>query len=401
VPLYRDGNRIVEEYWADQLNVPVNDPAVKTKIEEELKKLPTSEVNIMDPKFKLPQNLRINLAYDFKLPYDITATLEGIYTKTINEINYENINLTYPTETVTGDGRPRHTSALANNKFQNVLLINNTNKGYQYSLSGQLQRAWNSGFFATLAYNYGQSRDVNSGTNTTALSGWEFNPTPGYSNNQLLSYSVWDLRHRVVGNISYRKEWLRFFATTISVFYNGQSGEPFSFMINGDLNGDGAFGNDLAYIPKQKGEVLLMPSSVTDTRTPDDIWNELNEFIDRDPYLSEHRGQYAARNAARSPWESRFDVRFMQEFFMTVGKRKHTIQLTADIENFANMLDQKWGRDYFVQFNTFNLLKLEGFEGPSNTGRPVFSFDNTKTEAWQVNNLNSVWRMQIGVRYIF
>jgi hypothetical protein len=402
VPLYNNGERILEQYWADQLDVSIDDPAVKSKIEEELKKVPTSEVNIMDPNFKLPQSLRINVAYDFKLPYDITATLEAIYTKTLNEINYENINLTYPTEKVTGDGRPRHTTALANGKFQNVLLINNTNKGYQYSISGSLQRSWHSGFFATLAYNYGQSRDVNSGTNTTALSGWEFNPTPGYSNKQLLSYSVWDLRQRVVGNISYQKEWLGFMATTVSVFYNGQSGEPFSFMISGDLNGDGASGNDVAYIPKQKGEVLLMPSSATDMRTPDEIWNQLNSFIDRDPYLKEHRGQYAARNGARSPWESRFDVRFMQEFFYKKdGKRRHTIQLTADVENFANLLDQDWGRDYFVQFNTFNLLKLEGFEGASNTGRPVFSFDNSKSEAWQVSNLSSVWRMQLGVRYIF
>jgi hypothetical protein len=401
VPLYNNGERMLEQYWADQLNVDIDDPAVKTRIEQELKTIPTSEVNLMSRKFKMPQNLRINIAYDFKLPYDVTATLEAIYTKTLNEINYENINLTYPTEKVTGDGRPRHTPTLANAKFQNVILITNTNKGYQYSISGQLQRAWSNGFFATLAYNYGQSRDVNSGTNTTALSGWEQNPTPGYSNKQLLSYSVWDLRHRIVGNVSYQKKWFDFMATTVSVFYNGQSGEPFSFIVSGDLNGDGSTFNDLAYIPKQKGEILLTPSSITDTRTPDEIWSQLNAFIDRDPYLKDHRGEYAARNAARTPWESRFDVRFMQEFFIKAGKRKHTLQFTADIENFANMLDQDWGRDYYVQFNTFNLLKLEGYEGASNTGRPVFSFDNSKSEAWQVINLNSVWRMQLGLRYIF
>lgn len=399
--LYPDGDRILEYYWADQLGVDVNSPAVKAKIEQELKNIPTSEVNLMSPTFKMPQMLRANIAFDAKLPYGIVATVEGIYTKTINEINYENINLTYPTEKVTGDGRPRHTTSLANNKFQNILLINNTNKGYQYSLTGSLQKQWKQGLIASIAYNYGQSRDVNSGTNTTALSGWEFNPTPGYSNDQFLSYSVWDLRHRVVGNVSYRKEWLGFMATTISVFYNGQSGEPFSYMVNGDLNGDGAFGNDLVYIPKQKNEILLVPSSASDTRTPDQIWNQLNEFIMNDEYLSTHRGQYAARNGARTPWESRFDVRLMHEFYKKIGQRKHTIQFTLDIENFANMLDQDFGRDYFVQFNTFNLLRLEGFEGANNTGRPVYSFDSAGKDAWQTSNFNSVWRMQFGIRYIF
>jgi hypothetical protein len=401
MPLYPNGDRILEYYWADQLNVDVDDPAVKARIEQELKNIPTSEVNLMSPDFKLPQMLRANVAYDFKLPYGVTGTVEGIFTKTLHEINYENINLTYPSEKVTGDGRPRHTAALANSKFQNVLLINNTSKGYQYSITGSLQKAWEKGLYASLAYNYGQSRDVNSGTNTTALSGWEFNPTPGYSNDQFLSYSVWDLRHRIVGNISYRKEWLGFMATTLSVYYNGQSGEPFSYMINGDLNGDGAFGNDLAYIPKQKNEILLVPASATDTRTPDEIWNQLNSFIMNDDYLNSHRGQYAKRNAPRTPWESRFDIRFMHEFFKTVGNRKHTIQFTIDIENFSNLLNQDWGREYFVTNNSFNLLRLEGFEGANNTGRPIYSFDNSKTEAWQVGNLTSVWRMQFGVRYIF
>jgi hypothetical protein len=403
VPLFRDGEHLLENYWANSLGVPVSDPAVNAKIESELKTIPTSEINLMSPDFKLPQMFRANIGYDVKLPYGIVASVEAIFTKSLNEINYENINLTYPTEKIVGDGRPRHTVRLANSKFQNVLLINNTDKGYQYSLTGSLQKSWSKNLFVSLAYNYGQSRDVNSGTHTTALSGWEGNPTPGYSNQQFLSYSVWDLRHRVVGNISYRKSWLNeLMATTISVFYNGQSGEPFSYIINQDLNNDGSTFNDLAYIPRNKNEIVLMPSSATDPRTPDEIWEQLNSFIMRDDYLQEHRGEYAERNGARTPWESRFDLRLMHEFSLKSGNNKHTLQLTMDIENFANLLDQDRGRDYFVQFNTFNLMRFEGFEGGSaNTGRPVYTFDNASSSAWQTSNINSVWRMQFGVRYIF
>ncbi|RYF32934.1 MAG: hypothetical protein EOO38_30535, partial [Cytophagaceae bacterium] len=39
----------------------------------------TYQVNIMSPKFKIPQILRSNLAADFKLPAGIVGTLEGIY----------------------------------------------------------------------------------------------------------------------------------------------------------------------------------------------------------------------------------------------------------------------------------------------------------------------------------
>jgi hypothetical protein len=404
VPIYENGNNMLEEYYADLLNVPINDPAVTAAIQTLIQNEPVSEVNLMDPDFRLPQVFRANLAFDMKLPYGVVGTIEGIYSKTINEINYENINLTFPTEIIPGDGRPRHTSTLANPKFNQILLVNNTNKGYQYSITLQAQKNWSNDFYASFAYNYGQSRDVNSGTHTTSLSGWEFNPTPGYSNRQYPSYSVWDLRHRTVGNVSYRKQWASFTATTLSVYYNGQSGEPFSYTIFGDLNGDGgggaSGGQDMVYIPRNKGEIILVPSSATDTRTPDEIWNQLNTFISKDDYLNSHRGQFAQRNAARTPWENRFDVRFMQEFYQMIGKRKHTIQFTVDIENFANMLNQDWGRDYFVQFNTYNLLRLEGFEGASNTGRPVYSYTD-QPKAWQVSNINSIWRMQFGIRYIF
>jgi hypothetical protein len=52
-----------------------------------------AEVNLVTPDFKIPQVFRNNLAVDFKLPYGINATIEGIYSKTLNNVNYSDINL--------------------------------------------------------------------------------------------------------------------------------------------------------------------------------------------------------------------------------------------------------------------------------------------------------------------
>ncbi len=53
----------------------------------------TYEVNLADPKLRLPQVFKTNLAFDFKLPAGVFATVEGIYSKTVNNILYQNLNL--------------------------------------------------------------------------------------------------------------------------------------------------------------------------------------------------------------------------------------------------------------------------------------------------------------------
>ncbi|MBL3654915.1 TonB-dependent receptor [Fulvivirga sediminis] len=399
VPLAPDGNRTLEYYYANQLGVDVNDPAVENAIQELISSdAGASEINVMDPDYKLPQIFRMNLAMDVKLPYGVIGTVEGIFSKGINETKYENINLTDPDEVLPAEGnRPVQSSRLQNPEFGNVLLITNTNQGYQYSISGVLKKTWMDKLSSFIAYTYGVSKDVNSGTHTTALSGWEYNPTPGYSNVSNLSYSQWDLRHRVVGNLNYTQNWSNFTSTSIGLYYNGQSGAPFTYMVNGDLNGDGAYGNDQAYIPASQNEIILQPGD-DDNRTPDQIWNELNAFIEGHDYLRENRGKIAERNGARTPWYNRFDLRVMQEFKVMVKDKKNRIQLTMDIENVGNLLNKDWGRAYSVSYGTYNLLQFRGIDEA--TGRGIYRYSD-REDPWNVDNLASVWRMQLGLRYIF
>ncbi len=55
----------------------------------------------IDKKFELPQVWRTSLGVDFKLPLNMLLSLEGIYTKDINAINFDNINLADAASTVT------------------------------------------------------------------------------------------------------------------------------------------------------------------------------------------------------------------------------------------------------------------------------------------------------------
>ncbi len=62
----------------------------------------------------------------------------------------------------------------------------------------------------------------------------------------------------------------------------------------GDLNGNGESDNNLIYIPASSSEINLNDNS----------YAELDAYIEADPYLSKHRGEYAERNGARSPLPS-------------------------------------------------------------------------------------------------
>ncbi len=49
-------------------------------------------VDTIDPKFKFPQVLRSTLAYDRELPFGIRGTVEGMFTKTLEDVFYYNSN---------------------------------------------------------------------------------------------------------------------------------------------------------------------------------------------------------------------------------------------------------------------------------------------------------------------
>jgi outer membrane receptor protein involved in Fe transport len=388
---------------------PALDPNVAATFASATGTVPKSSIAVTSPDFKNPQLFRTNLAVDRVLGKGFILTLEGIYSKTRNDVLPQDLNLVAPTGTLPGDGRPTFPAARnVTTDFFNVILLKNTSKGYQYSLTAEVKKQFTKNVFANAAYTYGQARDLYSGTSSTAVSTWEFNPHISGPNNLTLSYSNFDLRNRVLASVSYRKEYIGHLATTISLFYNGQNGPAYSYTYyGGDVNGDGgqntSNSNDLVYIPRDREDIVLTTAGTTDPRTLDQIWDELNTFIENDKYLREHRGKYAARNGARAPFQHRLDVRIMQDIFTNLGSRNHTLQLTADVTNIGNLFNQDWGRDYFIMNDNFGLLRFQGLEGT--TGRPTFTFGDgvnpSPKEGFQVSQLSSRWQAQFGIRYIF
>jgi len=357
--------------------------------------IPSGQMDLFAENFKFPQVFRVNLAVDQKLPFGLIATLEGMFTKTLNNVDYKNLNVQASDGNYTGaDTRPTYPGGKVVDAYTRIILGTNTNKGYSYNITAQLQKQFEKGFTGSLAYTFGESKVINDGTSSQNSSQWRYMETVDSKNDLPLSYSDFDLGHRIVGFGSYSIEYLNHLRTTITLVYTGQSGSRFSWIYGSprDLLGESTDYDDLIFIPASSSDIVLTSGN----------WAELDEFIKGDDYLSEHRGKYAERNGSRLPFEHNFDLKIAQDVFVMTGDRRQTLQITFDIFNLANLLNNDWGWKYWIENDSYNILSAEGMDVDGTT--PTFSFSKPTGDIWDKDDtglIRSRWMAQIGIRYIF
>lgn len=374
----------------------------------------TFEVNLIDKNFKFPQVFRLNLATDVRLPGDIMATFEAMYSKTINNIFYTDVNLAAPVGVADpaynngADKRIAYSSSTnaggrrINPNITNAILLSNTSEGYSYNLTAQFSKTWKN-MYASVAYNHNDAADRNSGTSSTALSQWEFVQVVGNPNDPKLAASNYALTHRLTAVVGVNFNYAKYFKTAITLFYSGNSGSKFTYLVNGDLNSDGRFGNDLLYVPRNAGEIKFIDFLNADNTvrfTADQQAAAFQAYIDNDKYLSKRRGMYTERNENNTPWEHILDMRIAQDFRINTGKSRHTLQLTFDVFNLTNLINRNWGRQYAVGNQAYNILTtLNRTSGPVASQGKGYNF-TIGQDPWNLN-FGSRFQGQIGIRYLF
>ncbi|MBN2431629.1 MAG: TonB-dependent receptor [Acidobacteria bacterium] len=367
--LYVSGTSRTPDFSPDWQNQPTSGfPASK------------NEIDVTDEDFTYPQVLRWDMGFDRELPWGFKATVESIYSKNINEILYQNLNLVRTGSLFDG----RNVYSQQTSEYSDIIYLTNTSKGYQYNLSFQLQNYFPKGWVSG-SYTYGISKDVNSGTSSQARSNFQYNHISFDPNNPALTYANNDVRHRIAIGGSYTFDYFKDFPTTISAFYNGRSGRPFNYRYYNDVNGDGSYYNDLIYVPLDENDIILTGGT----------WDDLNAYINSDPALRDARGSILERNAAREPWYHRMDIRLLQEFKLP-GSDEHKIQFSWDIINFLNLLNSEWGTYEYGYYRGLSPLTYQGID--SATGKPKMSFYNSTLS---LSQLGSRWQMQFGLRYLF
>lgn len=382
--------------FVENQGVDVNDKNGKT------------QVDLIDNNFKMPQVLRSSIAIDYKTDNQWRFSLEGIYTNVIYDLKFQHINLLdkpiympYDTDKqqpiyVAQDG----TNAI-NSKYTNAYLLTNTKKGYRYNVTAQIGKTLPFGLDFNIAYTYGQAKDITNGIRNSMESNWQLNQALN-PNNPDLAYSNFDVRHNIVATANYKYDWHREnkFLTSVSLFFNATSGLPYTLGLVGSTVNGSAQQQSLLYIPKAEETTKFFENNDKGIAQA----AAFDQYIDSDKYLKNRRGKFTERNGARTPWNVKADLRITQDFNITTKTDKmNTLTFTFDILNVTNLLNKKWGIQYFAP-NTFNStsnvgLKLE--KAGTETLYPQYSFNKDNVTDYSIDFFSSRWQMQFGIRYTF
>ncbi|HMC87844.1 MAG TPA: carboxypeptidase regulatory-like domain-containing protein, partial [Chitinophagaceae bacterium] len=372
----------------------------------------TREVDLVDNHFKLPTVWRSNVAVDLKFGNGYKFTADVMYTKTIHDVEFQQINrkdvtqyyATGPTQT------PIYSPSGSNSgQYSNIFLLSNTSEGYRYNLTAQLSKVTNNiraGVHSTfslnwsVAYTYGQSKDLANGIRNSMQSNWDYNPAVS-PNNPQLAYSNFDLRSHFVALLGGSLNWNARNTTSLNFFYSGSSGSPYSLIYASTpgniINGS----SSLPYIPTaaESNTMILDPTNRA----------AFNAFVDGDSYLKTRRGQYAQRNGLRTPWNHDLDMKLMHEFKLSVNNKSHALQISFDVFNVLNLISNSWGHITFVSNTnnyTVNFLKFvadgngKAVGDPSTGYSPTFQFLQPTGNHYYTNDpVNSRWQGQLGIHY--
>ena len=344
------------------------------------------QVNGIDPDFKFPQILRTTLAYDRELPFGIRMSIEGMFTKTLQDIFYQDINK-IDTGVKSFYGGPTYKNK--STAFSNMLYLTNTDRGEQQNYSIQLDKRFDFGLSVNGSYTYTNSKAGFEGTSSVAYSNWRFYATNGDLYTEQLTRSQWEIRDRFSAVIS---QTLRTGPVThnLGFVFTAQSGQPYSMMMGGNPNTDGETGNDLLYVPANYSDVVW-----TGTGAPTEA--QWNDFVERNG-LGKYRGRVAERNGLDTPWVQSLDFHYDVEVPISVIRA----QFTFDVLNLINLLDSSAGLVRYVANYTYSPVSYVRMD--SATGKPVYSVNSGALDPnrqYSTSDLRSRWQIKLGARLTY
>jgi hypothetical protein len=400
-----------------------------------------STFTIISQNFKMPQTWKTSLGFDAKLPWGLKGTVEGIFNKDINTAFFVNEGLKpgfrmnipgyvdhrtiYPYTTTATNGTKYYqtinsagtavtTGLPAGGNGVSPIVLENRKGGYYYSLTAKLEKTFTKGFAGMIAYTHSVAKNLVDGAGDQASSAWNGNPNVNGANSAELSYTSYVTPDKLISSISYRIEYLKSMATSVSMFYEGGQYGRFSYVYSSNIVRDGGGTNNLIYVPKDPSEITFETYTFTPavsgatpiTWTAQDQSDAFFAYIAQDKYLKSRQGKYAERNGAVYPWVSRFDLQIKQDFFVYTGNKRNTIEFSLDILNFGNLLNKFWGLAPF--YNQNNILVMTNNSSVSAGGATIPKFrlnpyNNNMLESTFSNNVgySSTYSMQFGIRYIF
>jgi hypothetical protein len=364
---------------------------------------------------KIPVVYKANLSYSKLLTDRLKVGITGYATLGRHNYMYVDRNMaanpyfTLPNEDNRGvfvpvmpaNGAPDWKTGRISNNFGRVLELNSKGKVNQFAVV--LDATWR--YFKdgeiSASYTWNDAKDNTSYNGNVANSATLSLPVKDDPRNlSNMTYSDGQFRNKVViyGTLP------TFYGVTIGVRYSGIGGTRYSLISGVNNNGDFVATNDLAYIFDRNNATV--PANVR-AGLQTILDNPLASQSLKD-YITKYSGQIAQRNGGVNDFFGIVDVRVAKKFKVV---DKHTLEISADIFNLANLLKKTWGVN--ESLGTQALYALNGrTRVPATATTPeIPAVDNynatTRSFNYRVNNSGIVtpsgnpYQFQLGLRYGF
>jgi hypothetical protein len=327
-----------------------------------------SNVAVFDPDFRASQSWRASLGVQQRLYSFLSGSLdltyaEGMYQQGVKDLNLrETPAFTLPREgnrpvfvpasaIVASTGQVSYLASRVNNAFGQVMEINSDLRSRTGQATLQLTGAVpRFRLNLTGSYSYSRSRDQGSGGGGFGGGGFggfggrggggggggggaggggsvgSLPQTAGNPNDPEWGTSSNDRRHALSTTVTKPfGTWLN-----LSVVGRATSGAPFSPIVGGDINGDGAR-NDLAFV--------FDPATATDANVAAGMQTVLDNVTGGvRSCLEAQLGQLAERSSCRQPWTYSLDLRF--NFAPTLPRLGRRLTVSVDASNSLGALDR-------------------------------------------------------------
>jgi len=326
-----------------------------------------TDIVAVSPDYQAQEAWRSSLQFEQQLGKAYSAAIGGIYSKMKKVQGSQNINAV-ATGTVLGD-LPVYDLVSANRRYTDMGVVRQlcscetasykavTLETHKLAIS-ESKLSWD------LSYTWSKSVDEDTNERSTSSSFLfdPFNPklSEGPSDN--------DVRHRVVGDLTYRLPW-GFMVSTIA---NWRTGVPYNGGIAftgvgipgspNSLNGLSQMTGNIPVFVNSSGQVIDLTAANNFTR---------QQFAD---FLASQGGHIIGRNAYRQPNWYDLDLRLAKSFnllrdmqLQLIGEvfnatnRKNTLVGSANQNLFRATYTQSTGKYTFTKFATFGLANSYAF----------------------------------------
>lgn len=371
---------------------------------------PAPYVNLVDPDFRTPSVWKGSASYRRRVSGMLTMTGTLLGSRTTDNYMYVDRNLRaapaftlsneanrpvfVPATTIDAQGRTLNANALANPQLGRVLELVNTGEATDRAAIADATLTLRRGARVDVSYTYNHAYDNTTFGCCLARTATTYTAIQGDPRDLSGSWgpSDTDFKHKIVVTGSLPELW----GAHIGARYVGASGRPISAVVNGDINGDEATSNDLAFV-----------FNPDDPSTPKAVADAMRRVLDnpqnvaRD-YLRANLGRLATRNGAFAPWTERIDLRATKDM-QTVHRQ--WLAIGVDVFNVANLLNSSWGAEYQLPVGISNqnpvvqrlpLLNVVGFNQA--TKQYVYTVNENFGVLQKAGN---PYQIQLSVRYGF